>query len=100
MAKRAGAMHEFATEALQHPSAPPCFHNPSGAYVAVLILDAHWDPQKKLLLAHAALGAGGPVSPGCKIGVFGSHSCWSWPRTISEVVPAFMDCSEVVDRLY
>lgn len=97
-AKRAGAMHEFATEALGHPSAPSCFRNPNGAYVAVLLLDAHWDPQRQLLLAHAALGAGGPVSQGCKIGVFGSHSCWSWPRTLTEVAPAFMDCSDVVNR--
>lgn len=89
-------MHEFATEALNHPSAPPCFRNPNGAYVAVLTIDAHWDPTQKLLLAHAALGAGGPVSPGNKIGVFGSHSCWSWPRSLPEVVPAFLDCTDVV----
>ncbi|KAK9894192.1 hypothetical protein P389DRAFT_198278 [Cystobasidium minutum MCA 4210] len=97
-AKRAGAMHEFATEALNHPSAPPCFRNPNGAYVAVLTIDAHWDPTQKLLLAHAALGAGGPVSPGNKIGVFGSHSCWSWPRSLPEVVPAFLDCTDVDER--
>lgn len=92
-------MHEFATEALNHPSAPPCFRNPNGAYVAVLTLDAHWDPSQNLLLAHAALGAGGPISPGNKIGVFGSHSCWSWPRSLPEVVPAFMDCSDVVSAI-
>lgn len=97
-AKRAGAMHEFASEALRSPSAPAPFHSPQGAYVAVLILDAHWDPQAKLLLGHAALGAGGPVSPGCKIGVFGSHSCWAWPRSLIEVVPAFMDSSDVDER--
>lgn len=91
-------MHEFATEALNDPSAPPQFRNPSGAYVAVLTLDAHWDPAQKLLLGHAALGAGGPVGPGCKIGVFGSHSCWSWPRSLPEVVSAFMDCTEVVSH--
>lgn len=89
-------MHEFATEALNHPSAPACFRNPNGAYVAVLTIDAHWDPQQKLLLAHAALGAGGPLGPGNKIGVFGSHSCWSWPRSLPEVVPSFMDCTDVV----
>lgn len=97
-AKRAQAMHEFASEALRSPSAPAPFHNPQGAYVAVLILDAHYDPQKKLLLGHAALGAGGPMGPGCKIGVFGSHSCWSWPRSIKEIVPAFMDCTDVDER--
>lgn len=91
-------MHEFATEALRDPSAPPCFRSPQGAYVAVLTLDSHWDQDKKLLLGHAALGAGGPVSPGCKIGTFGSHSCWSWPRTLGEVVPAFMDCGDVVSQ--
>lgn len=91
-------MHEWASEALRHPFAPPCFKGSDGAYVAVLTLDSHWDPQARLLLGHAALGAGGPVSPGCKIGVFGSHSCWSWPRSLNEVVPAFKDCSDVDER--
>ncbi|KAL7007272.1 hypothetical protein EMMF5_003111 [Cystobasidiomycetes sp. EMM_F5] len=97
-AARAQALHQFATEAIQSPDAPACFRNPNGSYVAVLLLDAHWDSRNRLLLGHAALGAGGPISPHPKIGVFGSHSCWSWPRTLDEVVPAFMDTSEVDER--
>ena len=96
-AKRSGDLHGWATEALLADDAPPFCKSPQGAYVAVLLLDAHWDPQRCLLLGHAALGAGGPVSSHPKIGVFGSHSCWSWPRTLQEVVPSFLDTTDVVN---
>lgn len=59
-------------------------------YVAVLILDSHWDPQRKVIRGHAALGGG---AGGIQLAVYGSHALQSYPASIEEVVPAFSDCS-------
>lgn len=59
-------------------------------YVSCLILDSHWDPQAKDILAHAALGGGaGDIS----LGIFGSHCLQSYPTSFEEVAPAFTDCT-------
>ncbi|UKZ76095.1 hypothetical protein TrVFT333_003791 [Trichoderma virens FT-333] len=59
-------------------------------YVAVLLLDAHWDKDVKTIRGHAALGGG---SGELQLGIFGSHSLHSYPGCFEEVVPAFTDCT-------
>ncbi|KAK5995763.1 Putative zinc metalloproteinase [Cladobotryum mycophilum] len=59
-------------------------------YVAVLLLDAHWDKDAKTIRGHAALGGGvGEL----QLGIFGSHCLQSYPGCFEEVVPAFTDCT-------
>ena len=59
-------------------------------YVAVLLLDAHWDTEAKTITGHAALGEDtGEI----KLSIFGSHALQSYPSSIEEVVPAFTDCT-------
>ncbi|KAM0511785.1 hypothetical protein ACHAPE_009575 [Trichoderma viride] len=59
-------------------------------YVAVLLLDAHWDKDIKTIRGHAALGGGhGEL----QLGIFGSHCMHSYPSSFEEVVPAFTDCT-------
>ncbi|KAH8836176.1 putative peptidase family-domain-containing protein [Flagelloscypha sp. PMI_526] len=52
--------------------------------IAGLILDSHYSSSQDLILAHAALG-------GASLGIFGSHTCWSWPRSIEEVSSCLLD---------
>ncbi|KAL7782268.1 putative peptidase family domain-containing protein [Trichoderma afarasin] len=59
-------------------------------YVAVLLLDAHWDKDAKTIRSHAALGGG---SGELQLGIFGSHCLHSYPGCFEEVVPAFTDCT-------
>jgi len=63
-ARNGGAMHQFAMEALSNPSVPRELHQ---SPVAVLVLDTTYDPNMKLLRAHAAVGSGGAgqTSIGC-----------------------------------
>jgi hypothetical protein len=59
-------------------------------YVTVLLMDAHWDSQAKLITGHAALqGSIGEL----QISIFGSQALQSYPTSIEEVVPAFSDCT-------
>lgn len=59
-------------------------------YVSVLLLDAHWDRQAKVITGHAALGGGdGEV----QLGIFGSQALQSYPSSLEEVVPALSDCT-------
>lgn len=60
-------------------------------YVACLILDSHWDRSAGTITAHAALGGGDDQ---LKLAIFGSHALQSYPSSIEEVVPAFMDCTK------
>ncbi|KAL2268120.1 hypothetical protein VTJ83DRAFT_2966 [Remersonia thermophila] len=59
-------------------------------YVTVLLLDAHWDAQSKLLVGHAALGG---CAGDLNLAIFGSHCLQSYPSSFEEVVPAFSDCT-------
>jgi hypothetical protein len=59
-------------------------------YVSAMFLDTHWDPEQKLVLAHAALG-GGDDQIG--LAIFGSHALHSYPSCIQHIIPAFTDCS-------
>lgn len=59
-------------------------------YVSAMFLDTHWDPEKKMVTAHAALG-GGDDELG--LAIFGSHALHSYPSCIQHVIPAFTDCT-------
>ncbi|KAH8174863.1 peptidase family protein [Sarocladium implicatum] len=59
-------------------------------YVSMLLLDAHWDTEHKVVTGHAALGSG---SGDIRLGIFGSHCLHSYPSSFEEVVPAFTDCT-------
>jgi hypothetical protein len=59
-------------------------------YVSAMFLDTHWDPENKLVTAHAALG-GGDDELG--LAIFGSHALHTYPSCIQYVIPAFTDCS-------
>lgn len=63
-------------------------------YVAVLLLDATWDPGSNLIRGHAALGGGSGL---IQMGIFGSQSLHAWPSYIEEVTPAV---SLTLDRSY
>lgn len=59
-------------------------------HVAVLLMDAHWDTESKIIRGHAALGGhAGDLS----LAVFGSHCLYSYPSTFEDVVSAFTDCT-------
>ena len=86
-AKNRDAMYSFAMDAVRSYFQPKAGQN---LYVSVLLLDAHWDKDAKMITAHAALGGGaGEV----RLAVFGSHCMQSYPTCFEEVVPAFMDCT-------
>lgn len=57
-------------------------------HVACIFVDTHWDPQRKLVLAHAALGGG---ANNIRLAIFGGHSLHAWPSCLEEVVPCFLD---------
>lgn len=59
--------------------------------VAGLIFDAHYDPSRDLIVAHAALGGNGGPHGKLHLGMFGSHLCWSWPRSLEEVPETLLD---------
>ncbi|TXT06050.1 hypothetical protein VHUM_03523 [Vanrija humicola] len=66
-----------------------------GLQVAALILDATVDHKAGgLIVGHAALGACGDRP----LAIFGSHTTFSWPSCIEEVVPCFMDQRPVDTR--
>ena len=59
-------------------------------YVSVLLLDAHWDPDAKVIAGHAALGGN---CGDLQLAIFGSHCLQSYPTSFEEVAPAFSDCT-------
>lgn len=62
---------------------------------AVLYLDATFDIQRKLILAHAALGGG---TNEVKLAIFGSHGLHSWPDNFPQVTPSFLDTTKLSER--
>lgn len=68
------------------------FHPQPGQkqYVAVMLMDSHWDKQSQVITGHAALGSGGDD---IKMAIFGSHSLQSYPSSLEEVVEALSDCT-------
>lgn len=59
-------------------------------YASVLLLDAHWDKDAKVITGHAALGGG---SNNLQLAVFGSHCLHSYPSSLDDVVSALTDCT-------
>jgi hypothetical protein len=59
-------------------------------YVAVLLLDSHWDKETQTIAGHIAVGSNeGDV----RLSVFGSHCLQTYPNCLEEVVTAFTDCT-------
>ena len=86
-ARRNGDLFTIAKEAVQTHFKPIPGQK---QYVAVLLLDTHWDAETKIIRGHAALGGDtGEI----KLSIFGSHALQSYPSSIEEVVPAFTDCT-------
>jgi hypothetical protein len=86
-AKKSGDLFTIATEAVRDYFKPLPGQK---QYVSVLILDAHWDKAAKTITGHAALGGGGGE---IQLAIFGSQALQSYPSSIEEVVPAFLDCT-------
>ncbi|CAF0729007.1 unnamed protein product [Adineta steineri] len=61
-------------------------------YIAVLFLDSHYE--NNLITGHAALGLGS-IDAQYSIAIFGSHTLFSWPTTLEDVIPCFMDNRDV-----
>lgn len=57
--------------------------------VAGLILDSTYSISRDLILGHAALGCSRPDS--LSLGMFGSHTTYSWPRFLEEVPSCLLD---------
>jgi hypothetical protein len=88
-------LHEIFSEALKAHGG--VFASEAKPIVAGLILDSHYDAKKRLILAHAALGAHNP--DGLSLGMFGSHLTYSWPRYLEEVPDCLLDTTSVGDRV-
>lgn len=91
-AKEAGKLFDFALQALEKyggPFSPQSTAN-IPALAAVMILDATWDKQAKLIRGHAALGGGNDK---IKLAIFGSQGLHSWPMNWESIHRAFTDCT-------
>lgn len=86
-ASRQGALFGVAMDAVRSHFKP---RPNQKRYVAVLILDSHWDKAAGVIRGHAALGGG---AADVRLAIFGSHALQSYPSSIEEVVPAFGDCT-------
>lgn len=67
-------------------------HPDSFAKNIVLAAYTRKDPETGKMKAHTALGGG-------NLGLFGSASVFSWPRSLDEVIPTFQDDSRFDTRL-
>lgn len=81
-----GGLFGIAHDALRKYGGP--FNTDEFVQAACIFLDAHWDTQQKLVLAHAALGGG---INNCKLAIFGSHAMWSWPSCLEDLPTACLD---------
>lgn len=63
------------------------------AQVSALILDS--TSQNGMIVGHAALGGS---HGNLNLGIFGSHTCFSWPTCLPEVVPCFTNPQPVDTR--
>ncbi len=61
-------------------------------HIAALVLDTHYNPAKKVLYGHAALGGG---SKNIRLGIFGSHLMHSWPENEKELIRRLTDRSPI-----
>ncbi|KAK1750412.1 putative peptidase family-domain-containing protein [Echria macrotheca] len=85
-ARDVNSLHAIFSAALK-AYGPPFSDGP--VTVAGLILDSHYDAERDLILAHAALGAHDPA--GLSLGMFGSHLTYAWPRFLEEVSDCLAD---------
>ncbi|KAL0265009.1 hypothetical protein SLS55_000965 [Diplodia seriata] len=93
--RRKQELHKHFTAALAAHGAP-FTRSASRAplVVAGLILDSHYSPSQDLILAHAALGNPLPdPRTGISLGIFGSHTCWAWPRFVEELPHCLTDAT-------
>lgn len=81
------ALYGIAADAVRKHFAPSAGQK---LYVTVLILDAHWDTQSKVITGHAALGGNAGE---LQLSIFGSHCLHSYPSSLEDVVSAFTDCT-------
>ena len=86
-ATRKGELYGIALEAVRNYFKP---RPGQRLYVSAMLLDSHWDTHAKVITGHAALGGS---SGDIHLAIFGSHSLQSYPSSLEEVVPAFMDCT-------
>lgn len=87
--KDKGALFSIALDTLKKEGGD-YFGNNNGqdVHVACIFADTHWDPEKKIVLGHAALGGG---ANHIRLAIFGGHSLHAWPSCIEEIVPSFLD---------
>ena len=86
-ATKAGELFDIASDAVR------AYFQPAPGqkqYVSVLLLDSHWDKNFNTITGHAALGGG---NGDIQLAICGSHALQSYPSSIEEVWPAFMDCT-------
>lgn len=67
----------------------------SAVQCAVIYLDATYDTKNDMILTHAALGGG---DADVKLAIFGSHGLHSWPTNFAQVVPSFLDATQLSKR--
>ncbi|KAL7754206.1 hypothetical protein RI367_000187 [Sorochytrium milnesiophthora] len=90
------SLYDIFKEALQAAGAPfTSAADGEQAHVAGLLLDSHWDPERKITLCHAALGGGdGHIA----LGMFGSHLIHTVPASLQDVRAALKDDTAIDTR--
>ncbi|KAL3229121.1 putative zinc metalloproteinase [Nakaseomyces bracarensis] len=88
-AKRSGDLFGMAMDALRKYGGP-FTQGEKPVMAACVFLDAHWDG--KLIRGHAALGGGDDQF---RLAIFGSHGMYSWPTSMEQVIPYFLDSTKV-----
>jgi hypothetical protein len=93
--RRRDDLYKYFEDALRAHGAP--FASESKPVVAGLILDARYSAEDDLILGHAALGC--HRDNGLSLGVFGSHTTYSWPRFLEEVPACLLDATPTGDTV-
>jgi hypothetical protein len=88
-AKKTKSLFDIALEAIR-PEFPG-----KRNHIAALFLDSHFE--NDLITGHAALGLGS-VTTQYSLAIFGSHSLFSWPTSLENIIPCFMDERNVDTR--
>ncbi|VVT56796.1 uncharacterized protein SAPINGB_P005283 [Magnusiomyces paraingens] len=87
-----GALFGIALDAIRNSGNDLFADKGENVMVAAIILDGHWDVQRKLIVGHAALGGS---SGHIRLGIFGSHALWSFPTSIEQITPCYLDETRV-----
>ncbi|KAI1269826.1 hypothetical protein F5Y18DRAFT_371730 [Xylariaceae sp. FL1019] len=88
-------MHNFFEKALLAHGAP--FTLGSLPVVAGMILDTQYSIDSGKTFAHSAMGRSKPS--GLSLGIYGSHTTYSWPRFLEEVPSCLLDRSLIGDTV-